>query len=71
MEDVQIRLIKKYLKLKILEDNITFRDHDIERKHVYDIIIKTILHGESHSALVIGPRGCGKTTVSLQYYMIE
>lgn len=61
---LQIKLIRKYLKFKILEDKIRFRDHENERKHVYDLISRTVLQGESHSALIIGPRGCGKTTVS-------
>ncbi|XP_026490629.2 origin recognition complex subunit 4 [Vanessa tameamea] len=59
----QIKLLRKYLKLKILEDNIRFRDHDSERNHVYNLISRSIMHGESHSALIIGPRGCGKTTL--------
>lgn len=60
----QIKLIRKYLKLKVLEDNLRFRDHKSERDHVYNLIFRSVLHGESHSALIIGPRGCGKTTVS-------
>lgn len=60
----QIKLLRKYLKLKVLEDNIRFRDHKSERDHVYNLISRSVLHGESHSALIIGPRGCGKTTVS-------
>ncbi|CAH0717010.1 unnamed protein product, partial [Brenthis ino] len=60
---LQIKLIRKYLKFKILEDNIRFRDHENERKHVYDLISRAVLQGESHSALIIGPRGCGKTTL--------
>lgn len=64
----QIKLIRKYLKLKILEDNISFRNYEKERQHIYDLIVRTIVHGESHSALVIGPRGCGKTTVSVKFW---
>lgn len=60
----QLILARKYLKLKLVEDNIRFRDHENERKHVYDLISRVVLHGESHSALIIGPRGCGKTTVN-------
>lgn len=59
----QIKLIRKYLKLKIMEDNVSFRNHTEERHHVYDLMKRTVLHGESHSALMIGPRGSGKTTV--------
>lgn len=59
-----IKLIRKCLKLKVLEDNITFRKHEKARNHVYDVMKRTISGGESHSALMIGPRGSGKTTVS-------
>ncbi|XP_060808634.1 origin recognition complex subunit 4 [Amyelois transitella] len=59
----QIKLIRKYLKLKIMEDNVSFINHKQERDHVYDLMKRTILHGESHSALMLGPRGSGKTTL--------
>ncbi|KAJ2938331.1 hypothetical protein O0L34_g13249 [Tuta absoluta] len=59
----QIKLIRKYLKVKIQEDNVTFHNHTQSRDHVYDLIKRSVVHGESHSALVIGPRGCGKTTM--------
>ncbi|XP_050359060.1 origin recognition complex subunit 4 [Nymphalis io] len=63
LSENQIKILRKYLKLKILEDNIRFRDHESERNHVYNLISRSIMHGESHSALIIGPRGCGKTTL--------
>ncbi|XP_045508230.1 origin recognition complex subunit 4 [Colias croceus] len=59
----QIKLIRKYLKVKILEDYVKFRGNENETKHVYDLMMKSIVQGESHSALIIGPRGCGKTTL--------
>ncbi|XP_061726617.1 origin recognition complex subunit 4 isoform X1 [Cydia pomonella] len=59
----QIKLIRKYLKLRITEDNVTFRGHEQEWNHVYDLMKRTVLQGESHSALLIGPRGSGKTTL--------
>lgn len=64
-EDLQIKLARKFLKMKIIEDNLTFRDHEEEKLHISDIITRTVEAGESNSALVIGPRGSGKTTVSL------
>lgn len=64
----QIKLIRRYLKLKVLEDNITFRKHEKARNHVYDVMKRTISGGESHSALMIGPRGSGKTTVSTFFH---
>ncbi|XP_026742040.1 origin recognition complex subunit 4 [Trichoplusia ni] len=61
--EVQIKLIRKYLKLKIMADNESFHGHPQERNHVYDLFKRTVAHGESHSALMIGPRGSGKTTL--------
>ncbi|XP_037968820.2 origin recognition complex subunit 4 [Plutella xylostella] len=60
---IQIKLIRKYLKIKLLDDNVSFRGHALERSHVYDLMRKTIVQGESNSALVIGARGSGKTTL--------
>ncbi|CAK1593208.1 unnamed protein product [Parnassius mnemosyne] len=59
----QIKLIRTYLKIKILEDNVSFKEHAQERSHVYDLIKRVVSDGESHSALIIGPRGCGKTSL--------
>ncbi|XP_048002049.1 origin recognition complex subunit 4 [Leguminivora glycinivorella] len=59
----QIKLIRKYLKLRLMEDNVSFRGHEQEWNHVYDLMKRTVLQGESHSALLIGPRGSGKTTL--------
>lgn len=41
--------------------------HDEEMQKVYQVVEQTILAGEGNSMLVIGARGCGKTTVSLRY----
>ncbi|XP_068621996.1 origin recognition complex subunit 4 isoform X2 [Battus philenor] len=60
---VHIKVIRKYLKLKILEDNVQFHKHFQEKSHVYNLIKRVVSHGESHSVLIIGPRGCGKTTL--------
>ncbi|CAB3241820.1 unnamed protein product [Arctia plantaginis] len=49
--------------MKIIADNVTFRGHNQERNHVYDLFTRTVVSGESHSALMIGPRGSGKTTL--------
>ncbi|KAI8441392.1 hypothetical protein MSG28_015007 [Choristoneura fumiferana] len=46
-----------------MEDNVTFRGHEQEWNHVYDLMKRSVLQGESHSALLIGPRGSGKTTL--------
>lgn len=43
---------------------IKLRGHDEEMRKVYQVIEQTVLAGEGNSMLVIGARGCGKTTVS-------
>lgn len=62
-QEQQIKLTRKYLKCKIMQDNLTFRGHDQEKQHLYDLMKRTIVNGEAHSAFVIGPAGCGKTTL--------
>lgn len=59
----EIKEIRAYLKEKLLKDN-TLLGYEIEKDQICDLIQKTIQFGESNSALLIGPRGCGKTTVS-------
>lgn len=68
IEDLQIKLTRKYLKMKIIEDNLTFRNHSQQKLHVQDLLSRTTESGESNSALIIGPRGAGKTTVSILNY---
>ncbi|XP_059062536.1 origin recognition complex subunit 4 [Achroia grisella] len=62
-DNVKIKMIRKYLKLKIIENNVSFKNHNQEKNSVYDLMKRTVLQGESHSALIIGPRGSGKTTL--------
>lgn len=55
---------RKFLKDRLLRDYHTFRGFDSERTHVKDLLLRTVETGESNSALIVGPRGSGKTTVS-------
>jgi origin recognition complex subunit 4 len=38
--------------------------HDEQMRKVHQLVEQTVLAGEGNSMLVIGGRGCGKTTVS-------
>lgn len=68
----QIKLLRKYIKLKVMADNVTFRGHVQDGNHVYDLFKRTVVSGESHSALMIGPRGSGKTTlINFVLYQLE
>lgn len=79
MNETNIKYIRNYLKRNIL-NNKEFIGHKNERKEIFHLLQKTIQYGESNSALLIGPRGSGKTTVSdkitvkiyifLQYYIL-
>lgn len=60
----EITCIRTYLKKKLLHDSV-FLGHEKEKNQILDLIQKTVQIGESNSALLIGPRGCGKTAVSI------
>jgi origin recognition complex subunit 4 len=47
------------------QKRIKLRWHDEEMQKVHQIVEQTVLAGEGNSILVIGARGCGKTTVRL------
>lgn len=54
----------KFLKHRLRMDHTTFIGHTTEYNQIKELISRTSENGESNSALVIGPLGCGKTTVS-------
>ena len=35
-------------------------------RHLLELLKRTAVHGESNSVLIVGPRGAGKTMVSLR-----
>lgn len=66
-QDNMILLTRKYLKRRIMCPETKFRHHVKERLHVFDLVKRTVEMGESNSALLVGPRGSGKTTVQLSF----
>ena len=54
-------ITRKFLKARLLRDYHTFRGFENERTHVKDLLLRTVETGESNSALIVGPRGSGKT----------
>jgi predicted AAA+ superfamily ATPase len=55
---------RAFLKMRLQRDLVTFRNHDSDWKMIRDLLLRTAKEGESNSVLLIGPRGCGKSTVS-------
>ncbi|PBP21040.1 PHD-finger domain-containing protein [Diplocarpon rosae] len=45
------------------QKRIKLRGHDEEMQKVHQVVEQTVLAGEGNSMLVIGARGCGKTTL--------
>ncbi|KAG8226295.1 hypothetical protein J437_LFUL002734 [Ladona fulva] len=58
-----VKDIRKCLKEQILKPTNSIRGHSKAKTHVLDLMSRTLKVGESNSALLIGPRGCGKTTL--------
>ncbi|XP_012274569.1 origin recognition complex subunit 4 [Orussus abietinus] len=56
-----VTLTRKYLKQRIMCSETNFRGHAKERLHLLDLLKRTVETGESNSALLIAPRGSGKT----------
>ncbi|XP_062550599.1 origin recognition complex subunit 4 [Armigeres subalbatus] len=54
---------RKFLKSRLQTDVTAFRGYESEWQHIRDLLFRTAEHGESNSALLLGPRGCGKTTL--------
>lgn len=46
------------------QKRIKLRGHDEQMQKVYQVVEQTVVAGEGNSMLIIGGRGCGKTTAS-------
>lgn len=64
MTSTQMESAVQFLKHRLRTDHSTFIGHATQHNQIKELISRTSERGESNSALVIGPIGCGKTTVS-------
>lgn len=55
---------KAFLKKKLLLDKTTLYGFQENREQVKDLLIRTAKHSESNSAILVGPKKSGKSTVS-------
>jgi origin recognition complex subunit 4 len=67
LEDHLRRMQRLLLDRLTGQKRIKLRGHDDEMRKVHQVVEQTVLAGEGNSMLVIGARGCGKTTVSFLY----
>lgn len=61
----QLELTKRFLKDRLITDHTTLFGYVSESSQIKELISRTVECGESNSALIIGPRACGKSTVSI------
>lgn len=61
--DKNISKVREIVKNKLLNRDYMFDGYPKERQQVFELLKATVDEGESNSALLIGPRGSGKTTV--------
>lgn len=55
--------IRQFLKSRLQTDVTSFRGYESEWQNIRDLLFRTAEHGESNSALLLGTRGSGKTTL--------
>ncbi|KAG5677293.1 hypothetical protein PVAND_007062 [Polypedilum vanderplanki] len=59
---MEIGKTRKFLKSRLQQDTTTFYGFENEREHIKNLFLRA-KDGESNSALLIGPKKCGKTTL--------
>lgn len=58
-----IKYIRNTIKKRLVSLSNEFYFHEEQRDNIYQILVRSIELGECNSAIVLGPHGCGKSTV--------
>lgn len=53
--------VKELLRDRLIKDNTTLFGYSSESYQIKELMFRTVNCGESNSALIIGPKGCGKS----------
>jgi hypothetical protein len=61
---MEVDNIKRYIKARLQQDQTTFHGFEKERLTIRNLFLQTAKEGESNSALLIGAKKYGKTTVN-------
>lgn len=65
MQLTEINLAKEALKYRMRCGGTNlFEEYETEIDHIKNLLLRSSEIAESNSLIVVGPRGCGKTTVS-------
>lgn len=56
--------IKAFLRNRMQLDRVTLYGFEHEKSQIKDLFERTAKNSESNSAILIGPKKCGKSTVS-------
>ncbi|XP_035904740.1 origin recognition complex subunit 4 [Anopheles stephensi] len=61
--ETELDITRQFLKSRLTTDRASFHGYEAERQNIHDLLERTAEHGESNSALLLGPRGIGKTSL--------
>lgn len=59
---------REFLKKRLLKDKTTLYGFEEEKEQIKNLFVRTAKHSESNSAILIGPKKSGKSTVSKLYF---
>lgn len=68
---MEVENTRRFLKEKLQKDTTTLLGYEKERNHIRDLFWRTATESESNSALLIGPKKGGKSTVIKLRFLVD